>query len=398
MNQSSSENSAQAALTSSGTSPVVSPGLVDGENATPANATGALLRTAREAQGLSIGDIANRLRMGVKQVSALEGGDYPALPTGTFLRGFVRNYAKTLNLSTDEVLATLERDHASARPLKATPVVVPSQQNIKVPAPGGDLATPKARMAIAALVVCLLFGAVWYWWEYVRPHRAEGGRAPVPVATPVTADAPVSVPVRPPEIAPPLGPVLEPGTTAVGEAVKAAEGAPLTPASGTPPATAAPSPVFPPAAVPVATPPAISPPTRPSPAAGMGSATTPPVAAPATPQKSVTTSGTPVAVPGAAAVPTARVPGSDVPAQRATGTSGVLGFTFTGESWVEVSDGNGKLVLSKRFRAGDAEEVVGRPPFSVVIGNAQVTRMAVNGREFELAPHTKASVARVAVK
>ena len=75
-----------------------------------------------------------------------------------------------------------------------------------------------------------------------------------------------------------------------------------------------------------------------------------------------------------------------------------LGFTFSGESWVEVIDGSGKTILSRRYRAGDAEEVSGRAPFSVVIGNAKSTRMAFNGREFDLDPHTRGAVARVTVK
>ena len=333
-----------------------------------ANATGALLRATREAQGLAVSDIANRLRMGTKQVTALESGDFSALPTGTFLRGFVRNYAKTLNLAPDEVLAKLESDHASARPLKATPVVVPAQQNIKVPVPGGELATPKARVAIAGLVVCLLFGAVWYWWEYVRPHRAEGGRAATPVAAPAVPEAPVSVPVRPPDIAPAVGPALEPGATVAGEAAKAAT-----------PASAEPQPA--PLAEKVERTPSPAPPALAAPAkAPAAAAAVPPAGKPATPPQS------------APAAPAAPKPVAT------SGAGAVLGFTFSGESWVEVSDASGKLVLSRKFRAGDAEEVVGRPPFSVVIGNAQVTRMAYNGREYDLAPYTKLSVARVAVK
>jgi cytoskeleton protein RodZ len=357
------------------------------ENTAPAsmptvtNSTGALLRAARESQGLAVSDIANRLRMGAKQVAALENGDFSSLPTGTFLRGFVRNYAKTLNLAPDEVLAKLEADHASARPLKATPVVVPAQQNIKVPVPGGELATPKARVAIAALVVCLLFAAAWYWWEFVRPHRAEGGRAVTPVAAPAVADTPMSVPVRPPDIAPALGPALAPGTTAAGESSQPASPLPETVQQPAVPAVTEKSerpPVAAPAApaAPAAAPAAKAPPTTSN--------------APATAKPAATAGASTAVSTGAAAA------GSKVAAS--AGASGVLGFTFTGDSWVEVSDASGKLVLSRKFRAGDAEEVAGRPPFSVVIGNAQVTRMAYNGREYDLTPHTKLSVARVAVK
>ena len=81
----------------------------------------------------------------------------------------------------------------------------------------------------------------------------------------------------------------------------------------------------------------------------------------------------------------------------AAGT-GLLGFTFEGKSWVEVVDASGKTVLDKTFKSGDAEEVTGRAPFAVVIGNAQATRMAYNGKEIDLTPHTRASVARVNVK
>ena len=79
---------------------------------------------------------------------------------------------------------------------------------------------------------------------------------------------------------------------------------------------------------------------------------------------------------------------------KAVGT-GVLGFSFSGESWVEVSDAEGKIVVSRHFKAGDVEEFTGLQPLAIVIGNASVTRMAYNGKEFDLASHTKASVARV---
>ncbi|MEQ1517925.1 MAG: DUF4115 domain-containing protein, partial [Usitatibacteraceae bacterium] len=71
---------------------------------------------------------------------------------------------------------------------------------------------------------------------------------------------------------------------------------------------------------------------------------------------------------------------------------------FTGESWVEVTDRNGKVVLDRKFKDGEAQEIVGRPPFSVVIGNAKVTRMAHDGKEIDLVPHTRVAVARLTVK
>ncbi len=298
---------------------------------------GALLRAAREKQNLSAGDIATKLRMGLKQVSALENADYAALPTGTFLRGFVRNYAKAVSLNPGDVLMLLEKNNSAAVAVKATSVVVPSQQNVKVPTPGGELATPNGRAIVIGIVALLLLGAVWYWWVNVYPYRSDGGRvraaATQSIAVPqpaVSGDA-APTPVKPAGVddAPPVS----------GAGIAVADRA----ASST---------------------------TRPE-----TPAVTKPVAMPA-PEKALAPSLRAVVPAGSAA----------------------LGFTFSGESWVEVIDGSGKTIVSRRFTAGDAEEVIGRAPFSVVIGNASLTRMAFNGRELDLEPHTRGAVARMTVK
>ena len=58
----------------------------------------ALLRDARLARGLSVQEVARQLRLSIRQVTALEEDDYSKLSSGTFLRGFVRNYAKLLQV------------------------------------------------------------------------------------------------------------------------------------------------------------------------------------------------------------------------------------------------------------------------------------------------------------
>jgi len=78
--------------------------------------------------------------------------------------------------------------------------------------------------------------------------------------------------------------------------------------------------------------------------------------------------------------------------------SSVLSFICRGESWVEVVDGRGKALVSRRFSAGETGEVVGRAPFSIVVGNASQVKMTYNGSEFDLKPHTRVAVARVTLK
>jgi len=327
------------------TSPPDVPAPMPAETMPAAVSVGALLRESREKMSMSPTDIAGKLRMGLKQVMALENSDYAALPTGTFLRGFVRNYAKAVGLNANEVLALLEKTHSGAAAVKASSVVVPSQHNIKVPAPGGELATPNGRAFVIGIVVLLLLGAVWYWWEYVFPHRNEVGRADVGTSQSIVV-----------------------------------------------PQAAAPAPAA--AAV-----------TAPLTGAIDGAAQNPP------PEISPVAANASDAMPGSAAYPTtqaATIPADSTSMKESesertraavpTASGAALGFTFSGESWVEVVDAGGKTVLSRRFKAGDAEEVFGRAPFIVVIGNAKSTRMAFNGREFELEPYTRGAVARVSVK
>ena len=68
---------------------------------------GELLRAARLEQGLSIEDVARQMRLSVRQVTALEEDDYTKLASGTFLRGFVRNYAKLLQMDAAPLLQRL---------------------------------------------------------------------------------------------------------------------------------------------------------------------------------------------------------------------------------------------------------------------------------------------------
>jgi len=68
---------------------------------------GERLRAAREAAGLSLDQVAQQLKLAPRQVRALEEESFDELPGRTFSRGFVRNYARLLNLDADDLLARL---------------------------------------------------------------------------------------------------------------------------------------------------------------------------------------------------------------------------------------------------------------------------------------------------
>ena len=70
---------------------------------------GELLRQAREKAGISVDDIADRMKLPQSYISDLESSDYSNLPGLVFARGWVRNYANILELDSDELVDLFDR-------------------------------------------------------------------------------------------------------------------------------------------------------------------------------------------------------------------------------------------------------------------------------------------------
>ena len=290
---------------------------------------GQVLAAERERQGLSRLDVAQRLHMSAWQVEALEGGDYSRLPRGTFLRGFVRNYARVLAMDVEAALDSL----ADAVPVAPAPGIVVPSQNIRFDPLGQRFASPWFRASGVATVAFLLALAATYWWIFVRPSPpaatvAARKDAPAhPAGNDLASPTPQNVASAPMPAPEPMVPREAP----MEEAPRAAE------------------PKAEPAASPAARP--VKPPDVVSPIVQVQQTRT---------------------VPGARTVR----------------------LRFRGPSWVEIRERGGKVLLSKMNEAGSEAEVSGRPPLSVVVGNAPDVTMLYDDREFPLEPHTRVAVAR----
>lgn len=72
--------------------------------------TGALLAQIREARGVDLREIAERTKIGMAYLTALEGEDFEKLPAVVYVRGFLVEYSKILDLDHKDLLKTyLER-------------------------------------------------------------------------------------------------------------------------------------------------------------------------------------------------------------------------------------------------------------------------------------------------
>lgn len=117
---------------------------------------GAKLSAARKEQGLSLGDVARQLKLSVRQIEALERDDYDAFPSRVFVRGFLRNYAKLLQLDLEACIGQVHDDKemaATIPPAAITPASVPAF----VPAPRGRRLRWMLLAVVALLVVVALF-------------------------------------------------------------------------------------------------------------------------------------------------------------------------------------------------------------------------------------------------
>lgn len=65
---------------------------------------GEKLRQAREARGMSIGDIAEQTRISAHYLEAIENNDFSSLPGGVFNKGFIKLYARCVGLDEQEVV------------------------------------------------------------------------------------------------------------------------------------------------------------------------------------------------------------------------------------------------------------------------------------------------------
>jgi cytoskeleton protein RodZ len=112
-----------------------------------------------------------------------------------------------------------------------------------------------------------------------------------------------------------------------------------------------------------------------------------------TPQ--ITTLGTaePQAVKDASAAPAPAVT-EKTDTEKATDARRRISIKFERESWVEIRGRDGRILTSELNPGGTERTVVGRAPFTLVIGNAHFVRLSYDDRPIDLAPHVKVEVAR----
>jgi cytoskeleton protein RodZ len=138
---------------------------------------GDLLTRAREELSLSQKDISSRLNLNEQIIAALDSNDLDKLPAPTYVRGYIRSYARVVNLDADKLIGIYEG--IAEAPPEILPDVKPAVQ-----ASSRD----KPVKAMTYLVTFTLVFLLIAWWQgqyIVNPgffsfnmKTSEGGKYP----------------------------------------------------------------------------------------------------------------------------------------------------------------------------------------------------------------------------
>ena len=116
---------------------------------------GGVLRQAREEQGLTVNDIAEKLYLKPSLISTLENDELDNSKSLTFTKGYIKNYAKLVGVNVEEIVALFEQFH------NKTENTAKLQSFSKRVA---QQAHDDRWMMVTYLILLVIVGGVVWWW------------------------------------------------------------------------------------------------------------------------------------------------------------------------------------------------------------------------------------------
>jgi cytoskeleton protein RodZ len=295
-------------------------------------------------------DVSNALRFSAKQIDALENNAFDLLPDAKITRGFIRNYARLLEIDAEPLLASYrasvstETDKVIAVKSSMRPVQLTKESQ------------PWLKYILASILV-LFFLLAWLFYVDYMPKQSVV--VPENTTEAVTEAAPaVTQPL--PEIALPAAQREADAELAAANVVEGTNSAAdvQTTESNSPDATLA-------------------------------------RADSKLVLQSVQQTNANQQTQTAKQLPALQQP-PQVPVAASAAKS--VNLVFSDQTWVSVIDKSGKVVYEKMSNNGDKETVNGTPPFNLVIGNASATKLSFGGKDIDLTAYTKNNVARITLE
>lgn len=311
-------------------------------NATPVNESGverlaasspgARLQKGREAAKLDVSQVADALHLSQGVVKALEADDYRALPNATFVKGYIRSYARLVGVPGEELVRSYETIAGGSKQKSPEPIQAP-------------LTTPRfgVPLKIGAILAVVLMLVFVFW-----PGSASDLQEPLEQAVSEQAGLETTSPKL----------SVDDGLDDEAAAIADSELESLAQDSQEPEPEDAPETEL------------VEPVTPGSDASSVLDVERPTaeIASIQAPQAVVETVAPPVE------------PVEEQPSAVASAASGRLSMVFSGDCWVEVRDGTGQLIYSNLKRLGESLTLSGVPPFEAKFGNGNVVSLSYNGQ------------------
>lgn len=298
---------------------------------------GEVLSAQRELKKMTVSEVASQLRLGVRQINALEANDFTKLPEPMITRGFIRNYARLLNVDA-EPLIQAHRALSGADQQHSLNI---SSENISI---ANRHVVPWLRILLLSSFVVLMGLALSYYAKHPfgNGQQSSGSTTKNASVTDAAAESSNAAPAQE-KLPEPALPIAE----RIAESESAAT-------SNT--------------------------------AVTADAATAPKIEGQATLNEVVKSD-----------VATKNNVAKEAQAPEATPAITQLEFelSFTEPSWVSVVDGDGKEIYSKLNAAGVSEKIVGKSPLKLHIGNATGTKVNYKGQSVDLVQYTRNNIARL---
>lgn len=330
------------------------------ESTTPYVTLGSLLKTAREKMGLSIADTAVKLHLRPRIVEDIEANNFTNIASSTYVRGYVKNYARMVGVDTQLLEACLKRQV----PFETQPAMQSFSRKTT------DQARDTKLKWLSVFIIIVLLGLLVVWWmqKSTLLTHVDVSQPTVEEMAAANQTLPGDVLLTETDASQQLTDIAANGAMSIDGPVKETDASAIDlstadvgsgPTDNRYPQTADTS------------------------NEDGGSAIT---AVPAVQQPAVTATPSPAATSASVTTHQAAVAGQSV-----------IDMQLTGDCWINIVDAKGQVLVDGVKHAGAAVQVSGVPPFKIILGAPHVATLRLDGQLVSLADFPKGRVARLTI-
>ncbi|WAL77681.1 RodZ domain-containing protein [Shewanella sp. DAU305] len=327
---------------------------------------GTLLKDAREKMGLSIQDAAVKLHLRPRIIEDIEADNFTNIASSTYVRGYVKNYARMVSADAALIEACLVRQ---------VPVVTePAMQSFSRKTTYQASDTRLTWLSIFIVIVLLGSLVVWWMQKTTLLSTIDVSQPTAEEVAAVNQTLPGDVLLTETDASQQLTEIAANGSMSIDGPIKDTDASTIDVSTGPTdnnyPQTADTS------------------------NEDGGSA----IAATTGPQTAATVAQQPVAqqpVATATPSPASTSPANSVNTLVAVAGQSIIDVQLTGDCWINIVDAKGKALVDGVKGAGAAVQVSGVPPFKIILGAPHVATLSLDGQMVSLADFPKGRVARL---